>query len=266
MPCYAPWVPAGASHKRPVACGQCIGCRLEYSRQWAVRIMHEAQMHESNAFVTLTYKDAPLSLVYSDFQLFMRRLRRTEQVRFFMSGEYGEQYARPHFHAILFGLALEKDEYLGKSESGFRIYRSDALSELWPLGFSSFGDVTFESAAYVARYVVKKVTGDLAEAHYAGRKPEFAQMSRKPGIGSTWLDKYWSDVFPQSKVVVRGVESNAPRFYRKEFRKRFPLEAERVMYEQMEEVVGRIGDNTPDRVKSKEVVKRAQLGMLKRKL
>lgn len=267
MACYSPWVPAGSSSKRAIRCGQCIGCRLEYSRQWAVRIMHEAQLHEHNSFVTLTYREAPESLDYGDYQLFMRRLRNARgYARFFCAGEYGEERLRPHFHAVLFGVGFSDGVYLGKSEAGFKLYRSDALSELWKLGHASYGSVTFESAAYVARYVVKKVTGDRADDHYRGRVPEFARMSLRPGIGARWLDKYWSDVFPAGKVVARGHLANAPRFYRKKFAQRFPDLARAQSYEQMEDASLRVEENAPDRIEAKKEVTKARLGMLKRKL
>lgn len=267
MPCYGPWVPSGSSSKRPVACGQCIGCKLEYSRQWAVRIMHEAQMHDWNSFVTLTYAKAPESLEYSDFQLFMRRLRKARgYARFFCSGEYGDERGRPHFHAVLFGVRFEDGRCIGRSPAGFKLYDSPDLLSLWRLGHCSVGSVTFESAAYVARYVVKKITGEAAEEHYGGRRPEFAQMSRKPGIGSAWLDKFWTDVFPASRVVVNGVEANPPRFYRKRFRERFPMAARDLQFEQAEKVLGELDENAPKRLEAKEAVQRARLSMLKRKL
>jgi len=207
--CYAPWqksVLGGGS--RPIACGQCSGCRLERSRQWAVRCMHEASLHEKNSFVTLTYKDAPESLEYRDFQLFMKRLRKVRgRCRFYMGAEYGEQRGRPHFHALLFGVAWPDGVYLGKSPSGFKLFRSAQLSALWPQGFASVGDVTFESAAYVARYCMSVITGDKAVEHYGGRKPEFGRMSLRPGIGRAWIDKYGrSDVLPDGNVVVNGVK------------------------------------------------------------
>lgn len=190
-------------------CGQCAGCRLERSRQWAIRCVHESQMHERNCFITLTYSDEFLpphgGLIYRDFQLFMKRLRKRTgvPVRFFMCGEYGELDQRPHFHAILFGCDFDDRKYFSKTGSGYKLYTSDLLSELWGMGHCPVGNVTFDSAAYVARYCMKKVTGDLADAHYAvdtpngifQREPEFAHMSLKPGIGSTWLAKYRSDVF-----------------------------------------------------------------------
>lgn len=224
-------------------------------------------MHEHNSFVTLTYADAPPSLEYGDFQAFMRRLRHARgYARFFCSGEYGDERGRPHFHSVLFGVRFEDGRYLGKSPAGFKLYESADLSSMWGHGHCSVGSVTFESAAYVARYVVKKVTGAAAEAHYGGRKPEFAQMSRRPGIGSMWLEKYWSDVFPLGKVVMRDVESNAPRYYRKQFRSRFPVAAAALEFEQAEKVLESIEDNAPGRLEAKEAVQSARLAMLKRKL
>lgn len=267
MACYSPWVQSLGGVNRPIRCGQCIGCRLEYSRQWAVRIMHEASLHEHNSFVTLTYKEAPESLDYGDFQLFMRRLRRERgYARFFCCGEYGEEGGRPHFHAVLFGVSFSDGALVGKSESGFRVYRSDELSALWKLGFASFGAVTFESAGYCARYVVKKVTGEGADAHYEGKKPEFARMSLRPGIGARWLDKYFSDVFPDGKVVSRGHLANAPRFYRKVFARKFPALAARQSDRYLADMASRVQDNSPARIEAKRTVAEARLSMLKRKI
>jgi len=184
--------------------------------------MHEAAMHDVSSFVTLTYDDAHLSasLNYSDFQRFMYRLRkRFGPTRFFMCGEYGSQNWRPHFHALLFGLRFGGAQAIGKD-----LYRSGELERLWPFGYSSFGDVTFQSAGYVARYSLKKVTGDAAAAHYSrvdirtgeivDLVPEFGHMSLKPGIGFNWFQKYWRDVFAcRDGIVVRGRVVPPPKYY-----------------------------------------------------
>lgn len=200
-------------------CGQCIGCRLERSRQWAVRCVHEASLHESNCFITLTFNNAHLnpegSLVKGDFQKFMKRLRKRfgSGVRYFHCGEYGEKLARPHHHACLFNFDFP-DRVHWQTRQGIALFTSEALKELWPFGFSTIGDVTFESAAYVARYVTKKITGKLAPAHYAGRLPEYVTMSRRPGIARGWIDQFKSDVYPADKVIIRGgVEAKPPRYY-----------------------------------------------------
>lgn len=188
-------------------CGQCIGCRLERSRQWACRLMAEAQCHEKSSFLTLTYKEMPFnsSLNNTDFTLFMKKLRRhfePARLRFFQCGEYGERSARPHHHCILFGEDFGADRSVFEvSQSGLPQYTSPLLDHLWGLGICTIGDVTFESAAYVARYALKKVSGVRKESHYAGRKPEFVTMSRRPGIGSLWFDRFSKDVYPGDLFV-----------------------------------------------------------------
>lgn len=237
MPCYKPIkayrdgsgklffsARAGTNLFR-IPCGRCIGCRLERSRLWAARCMHEASLYDYNCFITLTYKEDRKTLDYRDFQLFMKRLRKKYKgVRFFMCGEYGEKNNRPHYHAILFNV-----DFLDKVSCGKSIFRSDELESLWHHGFSCIGKVTFESAAYVSRYVLKKVTGDMAKEYYklvneetgeiSWREPEFAHMSLKPGIGSAWLDKYVTDVYPDGIMVSRGRKGKPPRYYDKYFKR-----------------------------------------------
>lgn len=203
-------------------CGRCIGCRLVKSRAWAIRCMHENQMHPVSSFVTLTYQgEIDPSLRYIDFQRFMYRLRkRLGPTRFFMCGEYGDQGLRPHFHALLFGRTFANAEPCGD-----RIFRSPVLESLWPHGFSSFGSVTYDSASYCARYTTKKISGPAAEAHYTRLDyrtgelvrvvPEFGHMSLKPGIGYSWFQKYWKEVYLARDGVVRkgGQVVPPPRFY-----------------------------------------------------
>lgn len=205
-------------------CGQCIGCRLERSRQWAIRCLHEASLYDSNCFITLTYSNDFLpsnnSLQLNDFQDFMKRLRFHfyPGIRFFHCGEYGEQFARPHYHALIFNLDFADKYPWRRSPSGDQVFRSPTLEKLWPLGQSEIGSVTFESAAYVSRYITKKVTGDEAVAHYEGRTPEYCTMSRRPGIGKPWLDKYGAtDVFPSDEVVIRGRQMRPPKYYDRQF-------------------------------------------------
>lgn len=180
-------------------------------------------MHDVSAFVTLTYDDEHYSpsLNYSDFQRFMKRVRkRYGATRFFMCGEYGENTLRPHFHALLFGRYFERSSQIGRD-----LWRSSELERLWPFGHSSFGEVTLESAGYCARYSVSKVSGPLADSHYCRVDhstgefvyvtPEFGHMSLKPGIGWTWFQKYWRDVYAARDGVVlkRGQTVPAPRYY-----------------------------------------------------
>lgn len=220
-----------------VACGQCIGCRLEKSRQWAIRCMHEAQLHEHNCFLTLTYDDQHLprsinldtgefgtgeyaSLNKRDITLFFKNLRKALdkegiKIRYYQCGEYGSKTNRPHHHVILFGFNFP-DRIKFTTKMGFRLYTSKFLRELWPHGNHLIGEVSFESAAYVARYCLKKYTNrddNLVNAHYYGRLPEYTTMSRRPGIASDWFDQYHSEVYSLDRIVVKGQEVRPPKYY-----------------------------------------------------
>ena len=296
MPCYSPQ-PAvrmgdgsvkfvsrskrGVQDSFELPCGQCIGCRLERSRQWAMRCLHESSLYDRNAFITITYDDSNLptggTLKYDDFQRFMKRLRKRigQPVRFYMGGEYGEQLMRPHYHACLFGYDFPDKVYYKKTSSGEKIYTSKLLESLWPYGLSSVGAVTFESAAYIARYCVQKVTGDLAEQYYRvitedgeviDRVPEFNHMSLKPGIGAKWLEKYQSDVFPRDYVVINGVKTKPPKYYDILFERENPgVFSEIVAQRELDGYSERLkGEHSSARLSVKEQVKIAQVGMLKR--
>lgn len=213
----------GKPHELRVPCGQCIECRLRRSREWALRCVHEASLYDVNSFITLTYADEYLpqggSLDRRAFPLFMKRLRKAfGSVRYFHAGEYGERNGRPHYHALLFGLWFGDAVQVGVSDGGFPRFESGALSDVWEFGRADIGSVTFESAAYVARYCVKKVTGCAADAHYRGRVPEYATMSRRPGIGFRWFEQFRGEVYRDDSVLARGHEVTPPRYYdKKEF-------------------------------------------------
>lgn len=260
-------------------CGQCIGCKLERSRQWAVRCMHEASMHQHNAFITLTYDDAHIpprgQLNHTEYQKFMRRLRKNiapKQVRFFMCGEYGELNGRPHYHAALFGHDFNDKLYWMKSPSGQRLYRSATLERLWPYGHSTTADVTFESAAYIARYCTKKITGDAANTHYKRTDsegeyqltPEYGKMSLKPGIGATWYDKYKNDVYPHDYVITNSKECKPPKYYDILQKRENPDNMEDITHARETRAREKYLDNTPERLKAKETVQKAKSEFLKR--
>ena len=252
-----------------VPCGQCIGCRLERSRQWAIRCIHEASLHEHNSFITLTYDQANLpkdgSLVKGHFQKFMKRLRRRyadRTVRYYMCGEYGEELGRPHYHACLFGLDWP-DQVLLSAKNECKLYTSNELSTLWPFGYAVIGEVTFESAAYVARYILKKVTGDPAADHYRHRVPEYTTMSRRPGIGSDWFDRFQGDVYPWDEVVIRdGVRCRPPRFYDKQLETTDPKAYKAIKARRAKAADN--PDNSLRRLIVREQVKLAKMQQLKR--
>lgn len=190
-------------------CGKCVGCRLERSRSWAIRCMHEAQMHSENSFITLTYENDPGDIPYSDFSAFIRRLRaRVGSVRYFGCGEYGTETGRAHFHALIFGVAFR-----ALSEVGKELYRSAELERLWPHGFSSVGSVSYRSAAYVARYATK--SGEWVDGETGAITGAAARMSTKPGIGRPWWDKYGRETYiARDGVVLEGGKVvRLPRYY-----------------------------------------------------
>lgn len=270
MPCFSPLTayrsqggkvvfnPKDGWVDRPldIPCGQCIGCRIEKSRQWALRCVHEAEMHERNCFITLTYRPECIpeggSLCLADWQNFAKRLRKNcGSFRYFHCGEYGDVNQRPHYHACIFGLDFVADRDLWKTERGISLFRSPLLEKTWGLGFATVGALNFQSAAYVARYIMKKVNGDLAVEKYGDRRPEYVTMSRRPGIGSTWLDRFKSDVYPADEVVLEGKRYRPPRFYDS---KLGDEELDGYKAKRRRAALKHVKDLSPDRLRVREVV------------
>lgn len=244
-----------------IPCGTCIGCKLERARQWAVRCVHESQLYDSNCFVTLTYKDDPGTLVPRDMVLFLKRLRAKygEGIRFFQCGEYGERLERPHHHAILFNLDFADRVFYNIGSDGVsRVYTSNDLESLWGHGFCTVGDVGLSSAGYVARYTLKKVVDSSAAAHYGGRVPEYLTMSRRPGIGRDWVEKYGRELINNGFVVLDGVKQGIPRYYDSILAERFPAEMREIKRKRAEFAAESV-DNTGARLIVREVVKKASL-------
>lgn len=215
-------------------CSKCIECRLEYARTWAIRCVHEAQMHEENAFITLTYDDAHLTspkLIYADFQKFMKRLRfanANKTLGLFVTGEYGELNKRPHWHALIFNWRPNDLTKLYTNHNGDQVYASDHLSNLWGCGMAEVGSVTFESAGYVARYAAKKlVHGHDADHDYH----PISKKSQKNAIGKKYLEKYYTDIFNYGYVEVNGLKLSIPRYYEKWFQKHKPEEYLEYVYQ-----------------------------------
>lgn len=270
----------GVADSLELPCGQCIGCRLERSRQWAMRCMHEASLHDVNSFVTLTYDDEHVpqngSLRYRDFQLFMKRLRKTRgKVSFYCGGEYGETTRRPHFHACLFGVGFADRQYLTKGADGSNLYTSAELDRLWSHGFCTVGSVCFASAAYIARYCVAKVNGPLAKSHYTvidadgvmtELEPEFNHMSLKPAVGKRWLERYMTDVFPRDYVIVNGVKVKPPKYYDRIFESLDPERFSDIVAQRELDAYRWRDDNSYERLKVKETVHKARSSQLIRSL
>lgn len=211
-----------------INCRQCLGCRKAYTIEWSSRMMHEASLFENNQFITLTYDEENLpinlSLVYRDYQLFMKRLRKRfgSKIRFVMCGEYGELNKRPHYHGILFNLELQDLELFSNKQDN-KLYTSEALKKIWGKGFVTIGAVNLTTCKYVASYMLKELntkdwankydlidseTGEIIE-----REKPFKHSSNRPGIGKAWFDKYQSDVFPSDFVIINGKKIPSPNYY-----------------------------------------------------
>lgn len=283
--------------KMSVKCGQCIGCRLDRSREWAIRCVHEAQYHDQNCFLTLTFAEDPVTLSHTYFQKFLKRLRKAvgKPIRFYMCGEYGAVYddngvkipgelGRPHFHAIVFGHDFEDKYYWKKSGSGFPIYRSDSLDKVWKHGHAYTQEFSVEAAAYVARYVTKKITGDPAVDHYQKEVvhketgeilklpviPEYTRMSLRDaqegynGIGSKWIHEHFGDLYPKDFVTHSGIKFRAPRYYDKIFESIDQECLDQVKESRREHA--RSNAETPERLEAMEKCKVAQASRLVRNL
>jgi len=271
---------AGAAME--VKCGQCIGCRIDRSKEWAARIVHESQMHPENCFITLTYNDENLphdgGLDKEHFQKFMKRLRRkyeTTTIRYFHCGEYGQGLDRPHYHACLFG--IDFSDRLPYSQSNDIVtYVSDELTEIWGKGFTTCGDLNYQTAAYTARYILKKVTGNRAEEHYQkvdlrtgelyNIQPEYVTMSLKPGIGRDFYEKYKTDFFPSDECPIpgKGVYKSVPKYYEQIYEKTDPNAYAKVKKARKLYRDKNAGEYKHDRLMAKYKVKKAQLSQLPR--
>lgn len=255
----------------PLPCGQCIGCRLERSRQWAIRLMKENRLHDRSSFLTLTYDDDHLhvlpngksTLVLEDVQLFLKRLREhfaPHRLRYFQCGEYGcddpncgrpwcTHSARAHHHMILFGEDFCRDrERIEDSPSGHPQWMSPTLTQKWGQGRATISDVSFESAAYVARYCVKKITGKGSKMFYQGRKPEFITMSKVPGIGAGYFEEFGTDIYATDSVIpdIGRPPSLPPKYFDKLLERTDPVLYEKIKKKRREGIDFWTDENSTD--------------------
>lgn len=229
-------------------CRHCVGCRLDHAKEWANRILLEQNYHGSSYFVTLTYDDEHLphgygtdpstgeiisvhaTLVKADLQKFFKRLRKVtkQQVSYYCAGEYGSRTYRPHYHCIIFGLELNDLKQIKRNFNNDSYFVSPTIEKLWPFGIHVIGRVTMESAAYVARYTIKKATHGFTKEYYeiAGIEPEFQTMSRKVAIGRRFYDdninKFNHSTFSVS-TPTGGVKMMMPEYFRKKYKEIDPF-------------------------------------------
>ncbi len=299
MPCYTPlkgfkdYASGGltfdkrkGSQALEVACGQCLGCRVDYRLMWSIRITHEASLHldtGGNSWVTLTYRSpdtctpeqyknghyvpSDYSLAPSHVSKFIRALRKANKdktIRYFYCGEYGE-LGRPHYHICLFNHSFA-DQYLWQDNEGLYTYTSVSLDKLWPYGFATVAELNIHTAAYTAGYCFKKITGKAAADHYLrcdehGEAywllPEFIRMSTgrgKPsGIGAKFYEKFASDIFPAdlSPVPGHGQYELVPWYYQKILEQTDPAMLESIKETRQKFITAHAADFTPERLRDK---------------
>ena len=270
------------SQEIKIACGQCYGCRLESSRIWALRCLHESKIHDYNEYITLTYDEESLQkLKYPDstemehLKKFWKKLRKKNNIRYYACSEYGEETGRPHYHAIVFGLKLDDKKYY-KTVDNYKLYNSAYLNRTWGHGNVIIGNVTFESCAYVARYVMKKWksrTQYELDKHYerinkeTGEvyqiEPEKQYMSRRPGIGTGYYKKFKEDFYQagtDGRISIRGgIKTKPPSFYDS----KYELESntkfriiESIKQQRRFEAEQDSANNTPSRLRTRESIAR----------
>lgn len=272
----------------PLPCGKCSGCRLDNARQFAVRSVHESQQYSNNCFVTLTYSPERLksdSLNPKDFVDFAKRLRkrfdgidlvehqgkRIKPIRIMYAGEYGDNLGRPHFHACIYNFDFDDKDLLFTTKAGNRLYTSPTLEKLWGKGMVSIGNLTYDSASYTARYVMKKITGDIAKSHYDGKLPEFARHPSLYGLGLKWLESHYRDVYPHDYVVVMKGSSEAfkmrpPRYYDEWLKKNRPDLFEEVKFKRLEKTEENLSNFNFENLAKKEKREQKRLKELVRHL
>lgn len=225
-----------------IPCGKCTECRLQYSREWANRCVLESLLYKSNWFVTLTYdpKEIPTlrtdtgeiyrggvqevrdgkvlvanTLFHDDVQKFLKRLRRQleynnePEIRYYMCGEYGSTTQRPHYHMIIYNLSVPDLKFYKLNQLHQPYFQSEWLENLWGHGFITLGEVNWNTCAYVARYIMKKMKGSGAEEYYKsiGKTPEYTRMSLKPGIGAQYYELNRDQIYKFDQIIIPGKQA-----------------------------------------------------------
>lgn len=264
-------------------CGRCIGCKIDRARAWTVRLLHEGQMHEKKCFITLTYDNENLpnnlSLNVQDWQHFAKRVRKNlGPLRYYHVGEYGSpdhtkacpanctsQHQRPHFHACIFGQDFQHKFTPQQQHSS----KSKLLQNLWKMGFTTIGAFNEQTAAYCARYITTKITGEQANEHYerlnkdTGEiwqvKPEYSTMSLKPGIGKTWYQKYHTDIYPSDDLVINNKHYKTPQYYDELLKQQNPELYHQIIRNRKEYVHKHKENRTTERLATMETINKKKI-------
>lgn len=205
---------------------------MSRARAWATRCVHEATQWKESCFITLTYKEAPPhnSLNPEDTRNFIRRFRDTfkKPFKYFLVGEYGDNFDRPHYHALIFGTDFGYGNHHSKTKEIITsnlqlLHDTNALScpelnKIWGHGFTSVGELTFDSAAYCAQYAMKKINGPKASAHYGSRHPEFMRTSQN-AIGKQYALRFSEEIINNNSVISNDQKQPIPAYYLKQYEK-----------------------------------------------
>lgn len=251
-----------------IPCGKCIGCRLEYSKQWATKGLYEAECYENNWFLTITYDQEHLpaadtmidpktgeelgenpfgSLKEKELTDFIKRLRIHYErkynhtgIRYMACGEYGDKGNRPHYHMIAFNLPIpiERLRFHEYNENYEAMYRCEELEDIWGKGMIVAAEVNWNTCAYVARYITKKVGIPTQKDYYQclGIQPEFFRMSRRPGIGRTYYDEHKKEIYEKDQLIIQKygggtMKVKPPKYYDKLYDLEYPEEYEKIKKE-----------------------------------
>jgi len=214
-------------------CGKCLPCRLNCSTDRAIRSVHEASQHEQNSFHTYTYNDENLpknkSIDPQEMRKFIQRYRYylgpDIPIKYSIIGEYGKQTWRAHYHGLIFGHQFDDLEEYSVNHQGDIQYKSETLNKIWGKGDCIVGELTKQSAGYVARHNISKIKGEAAAEHYkivdpeTGEifpvLPEFHICTTQPGIGKIWYDKYKTDLIKGYITDGKGNKQPVSRYYEK---------------------------------------------------
>lgn len=267
-----------------IDCGYCLGCRIDKSIEWSIRVCHEMKYHARNCWLTLTYDDHHVSkdgqLVPGDLKKFIKALRKHfgPGVRYFACGEYGDQLSRPHFHICLFDVDFGQDRREVKKRNEFPVFRSETATKLWGRGHVEIGLLTRKSAGYTARYIMKKINGDMAETHYAKFNPatqemyllipEFIRVSTRPGLGYRFFDDHKDgNWFDRDSCILEGKEFPIPKYYDKLMERYNPERMAAVKAKRIAKALARDPNEQSDsRLRVREEVKQAMTSTLSRQL
>lgn len=257
-------------------CGQCLGCRTDRASLWAWRAVHEARYHEHNRFITLTYSDDHLprdgALQPRDLWKLLKDLRNDlaanvrrvakgrpgrapdllgQRLRYLACGEYGENFGRPHYHALLFGVGFGDEEVAAKD-----LYASAYLTKRWGKGEVRIGQLTAASAAYTAQYTMKSMGRTYCDADGVVKQGPFLRVSSRPGIGAIWVEEFAPDL-QHAYMIVDGAKRRIPRYYKKKLDDVYPVLAEEIKTRSRKyRDKIKIDAQSPERLKDAEAIHR----------